>query len=267
MRWIWRLAVQVLGIAVAIGLWELASVTIGRFTMPSPVTTFETITDNFVHSRYLASHGLSEAPGYLPHLLYTVRNVVVGVLGGTAIGVTLGLASLRLPVISEVMAPIASTFGAAPVVVAAPFFLIWFGIVAFAQVLIVTSYTALLMYIFSRRAGDNVRPDYVESALTLGAGPWAIFRRVYVPATIPEIIAGFRISLAGAWGLEAIAELLGSQRGAGLVIKFYANAFVVDGMLALVLLLGLVSVLLDRITVVAGRQLTRWSEAGHALQL
>jgi ABC-type nitrate/sulfonate/bicarbonate transport system permease component len=123
------------------------------------------------------------------------------------------------------------------------------------------------MYIFSRRAGDNVRPEYVESALTLGAGPWSIFRWVYVPATVPEIIAGFRIALAGAWGLEAIAELLGAQRGAGLLIKFYANAFVVDGMLALVLLLGLISVVLDRLTIVAGRYLTRWSESGHTLQL
>jgi ABC-type nitrate/sulfonate/bicarbonate transport system permease component len=262
-----RLAVQLLGIAAAIGLWQLASNAIGPFTMPPPATVLDTITTNFFKSEYLASHGLADTDGYLPHLLYSVRNVVAGVLLGTGVGVGLGLASLRFPLVSEVVAPVTATFGAAPIVVAAPFFLIWFGIVAFAQILIVTFYTALLMYIFSRRAGDNVRPEFVESALTLGAGPWSIFRWVYVPATVPEIIAGFRIALAGSWGLEAIAELLGAQQGAGLLIKFYANAFVVDGMLALVLLLGLISVILDRLAIAAGRYLTRWAESGHTLQL
>ena len=40
-----------------------------------------------------------------------------------------------------------------------------------------------------------------------------------MPATVPELIGGFRIALAGAWGLEAIAELLGAQHGIGFLIN------------------------------------------------
>jgi ABC-type nitrate/sulfonate/bicarbonate transport system permease component len=262
-----RVLLQTAGVVAAIGIWQLASMLVGNFTLPSPAVILRTITINFFRSSYLASHGLFGGVGYLPHLEYSVQNVLLGVVLGTVVGVVLGLSSIRFPIIGEIVGPITASLGAAPIVVAAPFFLIWFGVVATAQVLIVTFYTGLLMYIYSRRAGDNVMPEYVESAQTLGAGPWLIFRRIYVPATVPELIAGFRIALAGAWGLESIAELLGAQRGAGLLIKFYASAFVVEGMLALIVLLGIVAVVFDRLAVLGAHYFTRWAEAGHKLQL
>lgn len=260
-------AYRIAGIALAILVWHLGSMVIGEVTLPGPAKTMAYINENLFESRYLRSHGLGEGGGYLPHLLYTTQNVIAGVMVGSAIGISLGLLSIRAPVIGEVVTPIAATFGTAPIVVAAPFFLLWFGIVAFGQFLIVAFYTSLLMYIFSRRAGDNVPPQYIESALTLGTNPGTVFRRIYVPATIPEISAGFRIALAGSWGLAAVAELLGSQLGAGFLIKFYASAFVVEGMFALTLLLGLIAIAFDRGAVFAFRYLTRWSESGHQLEL
>jgi ABC-type nitrate/sulfonate/bicarbonate transport system permease component len=77
---------------------------------------------------------------------------------------------------------------------------------------------------------------------------------------------GLRIALAGAWGLAAIAELLGSQQGAGFLIKFYSTSFVVDGMFALIILLGLIALLVDRIVVEVAHHLTRWAEAGHGVR-
>jgi ABC-type nitrate/sulfonate/bicarbonate transport system permease component len=257
---------RIVGIAVAIVAWTLVS-GIVPFTVPSPQTTLQYLANNFFASDYLVSHQLSQGGGYVPHLAYTIRNVVSGVLAGSAIGVSLGLLSIPFPSISEVVNPIAGTFGAAPIVVAAPFFLIWFGILPTAQFLMVAFYTLLLMYIFSRRAGNNIRPEYVESALTLGARPTDIFRRIYVPGVVPELTAGIRIALAGSWGLEAVAELLGAQTGVGLLMKFYSQAFVLTGMFALTILLGLVAVAFDRIVVLVSRLITRWSEAGRALQL
>jgi ABC-type nitrate/sulfonate/bicarbonate transport system permease component len=258
---------RILGICVALVLWQLASLAIGPFTLPDPGTVVVYTLDNLFESKYLVSHGLSQGGGFVPHLLYSIRNVLSGVVAGTAIGVALGLLSLRIPIIAAVITPVAATFGTAPIVVAAPFFLIWFGIVPTAQFLMVSFYTALLLYIFSRRAGENVRPEYVESALTLGAGPWSIFRSVYIPGSIPEITAGFRIALAGSWGLEAVAELLGAQTGIGLLMRFYASAFVVEAMLSLTLLIGIIAVAFDLLAVLASRYVTRWSEAGHQLQL
>jgi NitT/TauT family transport system permease protein len=259
-------ALQVAGIAIGLVLWELIASSQNEHVMPGPLEAFRYIGDNLTHSEYLASKGLSEGHGYVPHLWYTTRNVLLGVGIGTLVGVTIGLASLRLKVLHDVASAITAVFGTAPIFVAAPFFLIWFGIVPTAQIMIVAFYTTLLMYVFSRRAGENIAAAHIESALTLGAKRWLIFRRVHLPGAIPEMTGGFRIALAGAWGLCGIAELLGSQQGAGFLIKFYSTAFEVNGMLALIILLGLIALAVDRIAVELARAATRWAEAGHGVR-
>ena len=63
-----------------------------------------------------------------------------------------------------------------------------------------------------------------------------------------------------------LAELLGSQQGAGFLIRFYSSSFVVDGMFALIVLLGLIALLVDRIVVETTHYLTRWAETGHGVR-
>lgn len=261
-----RLALSIIGVLVALIAWQLLADQQGH-ALPSPIDASRDIRDNFFSSIYLEQKGLSDGGGYTVHLWATTQKVLIGVALGSALGISLGLFSLRVPLLSEIVNPLAAAFGAAPIFVAAPFFLIWFGIQATAQVLMVGFYTALLMYIFSRRAGENLEAGYIESALTLGGKPASIFRHIYLPGTVPEIAGGFRIALAGAWGLEAIAELLGAQEGAGFLIKFYATAFVVNGMISLVVLLGLIAIFFDRLVVFAVSSLTRWTESGRRLAL
>ena len=261
-----RLVLSTVGVIVALIAWQLLADQQG-FALPSPLDTSRDISKNLFSSTYLEQKGLSDGGGYTVHLWATTRNVLLGVSIGSVLGVSIGLLSLRIPLLSEVVNPLAAAFGAAPIFVAAPFFLIWFGIQPFAQILMVAFYTALFMYIFSRRAGDNLGAGYIESALTLGGKPGSIFRYIYLPGTVPEIAGGFRITLAGAWGLAAIAELLGSQEGAGFLIKFFATAFVVNGMMSLVVLLGLIAIFFDRLVVFAFTYFTRWSESGRQLAL
>ncbi len=253
------------GILVALGIWALIANRSG--VLPGPIEVFRHIQANLFESEYLASRGMSSGAGYFGHLAVTTRSVVIGVAIGTLVGAFLGLNSLRVPGINDIVGPITAALGSAPIFVAAPFFLIWFGIQPAAQIGIVAFYTFLLMYVFSRRAAENVAARYVESAMTLGGSPRSIFRWVYLPGSIPEVLGGFRIALAGAWGLAAIAELLGAQQGAGFLIKFFASAFRLDAMVSIVLLIGTVALIFDAIVVVVGRYATRWVESGRRLGL
>ena len=265
-KYLQRTGLSVIGVLIALLVWWGLAEQQG-FALPSPIDAGRDIAENLFQSTYLEQKGLSDGGGYTVHLRATVWRVMAGVALGGLLGVSLGLLSLPVKAIQEVVNPLAAFFGAAPIFVAAPFFLIWFGITPWAQVGMVGFYTALLMYIFSRRAGENLAAGYVESALTLGGTPRSVFRYIYLPGTVPEIAGGFRISLAGAWGLAAISELLGAQEGAGFLIKFYATAFRVDGMISMVLLLGLVAILVDRIVVFGLTYLIRWTESGRSLDL
>lgn len=251
------LLLPTLGIAIAVGLWWLYSIH-HQLTAPSPPTVVSNLASNFFNSTYLAQHGVANGRGYWYDLIYTVQNVLVGVAVGSLAGVSLGVASAVQKLIGDVLNPLAAAFGSAPIFVSAPFFLIWFGIVAQAQMLIVAFYTTLLMFIFAQRAVGNVPLEYVEYGSTLGVQRLKAFRKIYVPATVPELIAGFRIALAGAWGLEALAELLGAQQGLGFLIAFFVETESIARILAVMLLLGLTAVFFDALLLLALRYVTRW---------
>ena len=94
-------------------------------------------------------------------------------------------------------------------------FLLWFGVVPFTQVLLVTLYSAVMMILFSQRAAQNINPVYERWAMTFGAGSVFRIRHILIPGIVPEIIGGLRITLASAWGLEVFAEILGAPGGLG----------------------------------------------------
>lgn len=251
-----NLLLSVVGLAIVLLLWQLASHMVGRF-LPPPLAVFDNMVSNLTGSRRLQGLGLP-AGGYLPHLTYTVWNVMIGVGIGVSIGITTGLASWRWRIVDEITDPIITIFGTLPILVAAPFFLIWFGLVAFAQISLVAFYAAVILHLYTLRATRNVDPRYRDYALTLGAGDRALFRRVILPAALPEVFGGIRIALAAAWGLAAIAELLGAQFGVGRVIVSLTAVYDVESIVAIVLLLSAFAVVLDLLLMAARAWATRW---------
>lgn len=175
----WLDPVPVLGVAATLGLWYLGSWVIGRY-MPPPHKVFADAFRNFAASDYFQGLGLPPG-GFLPHVGYTMTTVVIGVVVGVCLGCLSGIASARWPTVDRVTDPFVSTFGTVPILVAAPFFLIWFGLVGAAQAILVSFYTTVIMHIYSIQAVRNLHPKYVEYAMTLGAESGAIFLRVILP--------------------------------------------------------------------------------------
>jgi ABC-type nitrate/sulfonate/bicarbonate transport system permease component len=256
----WRLdPMPAMGILATIGLWYLASWLIGRY-MPPPHEVFANAARNLVASDYFVGLGLPEG-GYLPHLLYTSMTVVLGVAIGVALGCLLGLLSARWRLADQITEPVVSTFGTVPILVAAPFFLIWFGLVASAQLILVAFYTTVIMHIYSLQAVRNVHPKYVEFARTLGADSGAIFLRVMLPGAVPEIAGGVRVAFAASWGLAAIAELLGSRYGVGYAILTFESVYDLASIMTIILLLGLIALAMDWLIGRARAWVTRWAES------
>ena len=160
----WLDPLPVLGLAGTIGLWYVASWAIGRY-MPPPHEVFVDAVANLFHSDYFVGLGLP-AGGFLPHVAYTAQTVVIGVAIGTVLGCLSGVASARWRVVDQITDPFMSTLGTVPILVAAPFFLIWFGLVGAAQAILVSFYATVIMHIYSIQAVRNLHPKYVEYAQT-----------------------------------------------------------------------------------------------------
>ena len=232
-------------------------------TLPSPESVATRIAHDFFSANELAFYGLPDA-SLFNSIVYTGENVAIAMLIGATAGTLAGLVAARFHVMRAILEPIAMTAGTVPILVAAPFFLIWFGVGRASAVLLVTLYVAVILYVFAQRAADNLDPVYEDAARTLGADERRIVRDILLPGTVPQILGGIRIALAGCWGLEAIAELLGSQYGIGKIIQVLAGATDVQGIFAALVVLGLVAVLCDMLAAVGIARIAAWSVAARA---
>ncbi len=245
------------GVVLLIGLWYVATLFVEPVQLPYPHEVLSRIAADFFGAEELAVYGVGE-DGLASSVIYTAQNVLIAIVIGSFAGVLIGLTSARVPWFRALLDPIVLIGGTVPILVAAPFFLIWFGTGRASAVLLITVYTMFILVVFAQRAADNLNPVYESSALTLGAGKGRVLRDVLIPGTLPEILGGIRIALAGAWGLAAIAELLGLPNGVGKVVQVLATQSDVEGILAAVLVLGVLGVVIDALVAFAIQRLFRW---------
>lgn len=248
-----------IGLVLAVLVWWALSLTISATALPPPDAVLRRIADDFLVADMLTYYGLPST-GLLGSLLYSATNVLVAVVFGGVIGAVLGLFTARVALARAILDPILTTVGTIPILVLAPFFLIWFGTGRWSALLLITIYVIVILYIYAQRAADNLDPVYEESARTFGAGRADILRDILIPGTLPQILGGLRIALAGAWGLEAIAELLGAQQGIGKIIEVLAGSLDNEGIFACLAVLGAAAVLADFIAGAAVGHATRWSQ-------
>ncbi len=250
-------ALAALGIALFLVAWHLGHLAIGR-SLPPPHEVALAAVTNFFDSPYFVSIGLP-AGGYSFHLLSTTSTVLAGVLLGGLVGTATGFASGRYHAIRQVFDPIVAILGTVPILVAAPFFLIWFGPAGMSKTILVAFYSGLVLHIYAMRAIEHVHPSFVEYAQTLGASPNRVFGQVLFPASLPEIFGGLRTALGAAWGLAAVTELLGSTYGIGRVIIATWSMYDITSMMAGLVWLSLIAIVLDACLLVIRRHVTRWA--------
>ena len=247
-----------LGIAIALLLWWGLSFFVSSSILPPPGAVAGRIGRDFFVAKVLAYYGLPET-GLLSSMRYTATNVIVSVLLGGVFGTVAGLITARMPLARAILDPILTTVGTIPILVLAPFFLIWFGTDRLSALMLITIYVVVILYVYAQRAADNLDPVYEDNARTLGGSDRRILVDVLIPGTLPQILGGLRIALAGAWGLEAIAELLGAQQGIGKIVEVLAGSLDNEGIFACLVVLGCVAVITDALAGAAVRHATRWN--------
>jgi ABC-type nitrate/sulfonate/bicarbonate transport system permease component len=251
-------AYTVAGIALFFAVWWEAASQLPRSRLVTPLEAGRDLWANFLYSPRLSVFGLGKV-GYGSLLVYTVGNVLTGLVIGGAIGILIGIASARLRLLRVFVDPVVLVLGTVPVLVAAPLFLLWFGVVPFTQVLLVAFYSSIMMVLFSQRAAENIDPVYERWAMTFGAGLPVRIRHILIPGTVPEIVGGLRITLASAWGLEVFAEILGAPSGMGQAIKALTNLNNVSGLLACVVVVAVTAIVTDLLLIALARRVAAWA--------
>lgn len=155
-----------------------------------------------------------------PHLFASSWIFFYGFGLAIIVGVPLGFVMALSPVVRDYVNPWMTTLYTTPRIAFAPVLLLWFGIGGGAKVAIVflgCVFPILINSYFGMRA---VNRDYVELARSFRLGPWALFLKILLPASVPFILAGIRLAIGRGLTGVAIAEWFGATEGLGYLVFF-----------------------------------------------
>lgn len=106
--------------------------------------------------------------------------------------------------------------------------------------------TCMWPTLLNTSAGVKAIPeDYMNVAKVLRLNGWEIMRRILIPATMPHIITGMRLSLGIAWMVIVAAEMLTGGIGIGYFVWDEWNNLKVESIIVAIFVIGLVGIMLE----------------------
>lgn len=160
-----------------------------------------------------------ELPGALGrHLAASLYRVTASIALAIATAAPLGLALGQSQRLSRIAAPFIYILTPIPKVVLVPIVLLTLGVGDLAKITIITMILFFQILILVRDAAAGLRPELLTSVRSLGAGRRALFRFVYLPASVPAILTAVRQSIGTAVAVLYVAELVATRYGLGYYI-------------------------------------------------
>jgi NitT/TauT family transport system permease protein len=144
-----------------------------------------------------------------------------------------------------------------------PIAILWFGVGDASPIYLIFISSVFPMVVQTTVGVHSIEKRYLWAAENFGVSRRTLFRRVVIPAVLPQIITGMRIGLGVAWLVVVAAEMIALRSGLGYMIMDSRNAgnrydLVVAGMI----IIGLIGLSLDGIMrLLEGLKSVRWRYA------
>jgi NitT/TauT family transport system permease protein len=150
-----------------------------------------------------------------------------------------------------------------PVTAWVPISMLWFGIGDKAAIYLIVLATFFPIYLNTTQGVRYVDPVTIRAGRMLGARGWRLLVYVILPAALPSIFAGLRISVGFAWMAVVVSELVAVKNGLGYVM-FDAYGFLrADIVIAAMVVIGALGFTCDRLMILLERRLLGWSHAAR----
>jgi len=198
--------------------------------------------------------------GLFMHLIASLVRVSLGVLCAVVISVPLGLLLGRTPWLEAHIDPLIQFFRPISPLAWVPLAIFWFGTSDTAAVFVITMACTFPLVVQVSAAARAVDPGLIRLLRNCGAGPSALFLHLFVPACLPTLANGLRLTVGLAWLVVVGAEMVAVQSGLGYLIIDARNSLRIDLLIAVMVVIGALGVLLNA----ALLRLERWVFSMHS---
>lgn len=222
------------GLAAAVAAWHFAVAGSAGTLVPTPWQAARAIGE-------LAERGLLVR--YVVASLYRVTwGYLAALLVAIPAGVLLGLWRRG----EEAVNPMLQLLRPISPLAWIPIAILWFGVGDTAAIFLIFLASALPLTLTTISAVHNIEEIHLAAGRNFGLSHQELVRSVILPAILPQLLVGMRITLGIAWLVVVAAEMIAVNSGLGFLIIDARNAgnrydLVVAGMI----LIGAIGVVLD----------------------
>ena len=232
--------------ALVLGVWQLL-VSSGYFPpnlLPGPGHVIRVFLD--VALGRTGDAGLYSGV-LVTHTLASAWRVVLGFLAGSGIGIFLGLLMGIFFWVERALNLSIQVLRNIPITAWLPLAIIFFGLADRPAIFIIALgafFPAVINSIHGVKGTDRI---VVKAGLMMGMNSWQLLRLVVLPAALPAIFTGIRLSLGLSWMLVILAEMVAVRSGLGYLLLDANYAFRTDVVIAMMLNIGIAGYLSDRV--------------------
>jgi nitrate/nitrite transport system permease protein len=240
-RWLGALALPLIGAGAVLLMWAAASATFA-LNLPSPIKTWEAsrlyVLEPF-EKRGELDQGILRFTWY--SLQRVVQGYVIAILIGAPVGFLLGMSKLfrgSFDPIIQILRPVS------------PLAWLPLGLVLFQEPAGIFTIALCSMWptVLNTALGVRAVPqDYLNVARVLKLSRSKTLFKIMLPAALPYMFTGFRLSLGIAWLVIVAAEMLTGAPGVGGFLWQEYNALIYEHIILCILTIGLVGFGLDRL--------------------
>ncbi|HEY9212321.1 MAG TPA: ABC transporter permease subunit [Ancylobacter sp.] len=198
-------AVNLLGIALLLVVWQIAGQDLGEMLLATPVQSVHALVATLQDTSFWAA------------MWRMLWQMMIGYLLALGIGVPLGIAMGRVPVVNAIVKPWASMFIVISAAAIVPLFIILMGRGLLFSTAIVFVVTVWYVVISITEAARSVSPKLMNVARSFAASDFQRFRYVILPALHPYVMIAVRVGFVHALRAMVTAEMFISAGYGGLL--------------------------------------------------
>ncbi|MCC5930636.1 MAG: nitrate ABC transporter permease [Cyclobacteriaceae bacterium] len=232
-----------IGFSILILLWWLTANYLTNL-MPTPLVAFKANWDYISNPFYVRGPG-DIGIGFL--LIQSLKRVIIGFLLGSLVAIPLGFLIGLSPTANRIFNPVVQVLRPVSPVAWLPVALAVFNL-ANPSAIFVIFITSLWPTVINTAVGvASVPKDYLNVARVIEMPRWKQIFKIILPASLPYIFTGLRISLGIAWLVIVAVEMLTGGQGIGFFVWDEWNRLNLSSVMLAIAVIGLAGLGLDLI--------------------
>jgi len=231
------LVLSLIGLIGILTIWSLLTLTgwVGKSILPDPVSVLTSFKE--LHFNDLL----------VRNTLYSIKLNIFGYVESIAVSLLLGFIIGLFPVVKGITSRYVDAIRFIPLTAVTGLFIAWFGIETNMKVqFLAFGIMVYLLPVVVQRIAD-VDEIYLQTAYTLGANKWQIFKSVYWPFVTSKIFDDIRVLTAISWTYIIVAELVNKTGGVGALIFTAARQSRLDKVFAVLFVIVIIGILQDKL--------------------